>query len=134
MTWHPPLEMDWVRDFAISLDGWFAAGEIVREFDVSYAKAGDYLRELVRSDVLEQKGERAGRRYRYVYATGARPLPPDPTHKPRGEPRIIAVGGVVRGQIVPHTRPEGPSNKPGRDKKRQARGVTVKRRKASGHS
>jgi hypothetical protein len=41
----------------------------------------------------------------------------------------IGVGSEApsRGNVIPHTRAEGPSGKPGRDKARSARGVRVKR-------
>ena len=39
----------------------------------------------------------------------------------------VGVDAQQHGVVVPHTRSEGPSGKPGRDRKRQQRGVRVKR-------
>jgi hypothetical protein len=41
----------------------------------------------------------------------------------------VGVDAQQRGVIVPHTRAEGPSGKPGKDKARQRRGVRVKRQR-----
>jgi hypothetical protein len=126
-----------IRDYAEaepSFTASFAAWDLTTNH--GYAISGSGVRNAM--DVLEARGqitliEDGGRMGRvYVYE------PPKPVrHISPIEPRVslpeldagIGIGSAApkRGTIVPHTRTEGPSGRPGRDRKRQARGVRVKR-------
>lgn len=78
---------------------------------------------------LVEDGGRMGKVYAYdppkAEGPGVRRLFPE-----LDESRIgVGSEAPSRGVVVPHTRPRGPSGKPGNDKARSARGVRVKRQR-----
>lgn len=126
-----------VRTYAEEEPGFtcaFAAWDLTtnREYPVT-STAVKYAVDVLLAEravkLIEDNG-RAGKVYAYE--------PPRPVrHILPIEPRVsmpeldasLGIGSeaVTRGVVVPHTRTEGPSGKPGRDRRRQARGVRVKR-------
>lgn len=128
-----------IRDYAEaepSFTAAFAAWDLStnRNYKISHSgvrNAMDVLEEQGQIKLIEDGG-RMGRVYAYT--------PPKPVrHIAPIEPRVslpeldaaIGVGAEAptRGVIVPHTRTEGPSGRVGRDRKRQQRGVRVKRQR-----
>jgi hypothetical protein len=87
--------------------------------------------ELLRLDIIEliEDHGRSGKVYAYKrpLATIAR-LNGERMFAELDDARIGELA-PARGVAVPHTRAEGPSGRPGRDRKRQARGVKVKRQR-----
>jgi hypothetical protein len=128
-----------IRDYAEaepSFTAAFAAWDLSTNH--GYKITGSGVRNAM--DVLEEQGQikliedggRMGRVYAYA--------PPKPVrHIAPIEPRVslpeldagLGIGSAApkRGEVVPHTRTEGPSGRPGRDRKRQERGIRVKRQR-----
>jgi len=120
-----------VRDYVVEEPS-FTIAFAAWELGLSSAAVGSCVTSLLEGGVIQQIEERNGP-YAAVYTyTPPGPQPPKRRHFPElDDSRAAGVGAEAeqRGVIVPHTRSEGPSGKPGRDKRRQANGVRVKRRR-----
>lgn len=121
-----------VRDYAVAEPSFtvsFAAWDMTREGEaISHHSVRFAVVELLRLRIVKliEDNGRWGKVYAYD--------PPAENGRRRrvALPDLDAGLGVgaaapTRGTVVPHTRHEGPSGKPGRDKARSARGVKVKR-------
>jgi hypothetical protein len=124
-----------IRDYAVDEPSFtipFAAWEL----GLSPSLVDHAVKDLHRAGIVKQIEPAKG-----PYAATYQYDPPKPSESERHVPasagrfrelddaRLAGVGidAQPRGVVVPHTRPQGPSGRPGRDKKRQARGVKVKR-------
>jgi hypothetical protein len=117
-----------IRDYAVNEPSFtvpFAAWEL----GLSPAAVAIAAQPLIERGVVAQIEPRRGPYaavYQYV------PTPTTPTQRrrvplPELDNGLVGSAAPTRGKIVPHTGTEGPSGKPGRDRKRQERGVRVKR-------
>jgi hypothetical protein len=122
-----------VRNYAVEEQSFtcsFAAWDLSRTGEqVSVTPVKWAVEELVRLGVIRliEDNGRHGKVYAYV-------PPPKETVTRTNFPeldasRLLGVGALapVRGVEVAHVRPKGPSGRPGRDRKRQANGVQIKR-------
>lgn len=125
------LVRDYVVDepsFTVSFAAWDIStnrGRPITATAVSLA-----TKELLRLGIVEliEDNGRRGKVYAYVE-------PPQNGTAPRSRPPLpeldsgigIGVEGAQTGRIVPHTRPRGESDSPGKTRKRQERGVKIKR-------
>lgn len=124
-----------VRDYAVdepSFTTSFAAWDLSRTGEpisrMAVKLATDELERLGIVRLIEDGG-RMGKVYAYD--------PPQNGSRPRSRPALpeldagIGVGRAApqRGVVVPHTRIRGESDSPGEDRRRQARGVRLSRRK-----
>lgn len=126
------------RDYAVEEPSYtlsFAVWDLKRQdtpmSTVTVKAANDELLRLGIVKLIEDNG-RMGK----VYAYDPPPVRAVAAGRSRhfaelDESRRLGIGSEapVRGVVVPHVRPEGPSGKPGRDKARSARGVRVKRQR-----
>lgn len=127
-----------VRDYAVNEPGYtasFAAWDLSRTgAAISEATVRNATLELLRLGIvecIEDDGKR-GKVYAYAPITATSPTSRSNVHRLFGElddARLAGVGAEAqqRGVVVPHTRAQGASGKPGQDRKRQERGVRVKR-------
>jgi hypothetical protein len=117
-----------VRDYAVeepSFTAPFAAWELGVSTSVVRAAVEKLLEGGVVIEIEPAQGPYAAT---YAYA----PMPevngqPVKRHFPELDDARIGELAPARSKVVPHTRTEGPSGRPGRDRKRQAKGVRVKR-------
>lgn len=118
-----------IRDYAIrepSFTKAFAAWEL----GLSVSAVGPAVDALLNAGIvieIEPRKGPYGAVYQYDPPKDGRPV--SRLFRELDDARIAGVGveAAQRGVVVPHTRTEGPSGKPGRDRKRQAKGVRVKR-------
>jgi hypothetical protein len=121
-----------IRDYAVnepSFTAAFAAWDLSRTGKpISSTAVTLCIPALVEQGVIElvEDGGRRGKVYAYV--------PPPPGLQP-SRPRLFTelddarIGELAptRSKVVPHTGTKGPSGKPGQDRKRQEKGVRIKR-------
>jgi hypothetical protein len=121
-----------VRDYAVNEPGFtvsFAAWDLSQTGKPITPEAVRLcMPALLKQGVIEvvEDAGRAGKVYAYV---------PPPLSDATRDRRLFAelddarIGELApaRGIVVPHTGEEGPSGKPGRDRKRQSKGVRIKR-------
>jgi hypothetical protein len=122
-----------VRDYAVDEPGFtaaFAAWDLSRTGKPIAARTVLLaIRELLRLGIIElvEDGGRSGKVYAYVPPAvdngRARRVPLPDLDAGIG----VGAEAAQRGVVVPHTRVEGPSDRPGRSRKRQARGVRLAR-------
>lgn len=129
-----------LRDYAIEEPS-FTAAFAAWELGISRDAATKATNELLKQGIIEQIESRSGP-YAAVYAYA--PIPGDvPGLTPKQRTRLFAelddsraagigVEAQTRGVVVPHTRIVGSSHSPGKDARRQARGVRLARRKGKG--
>jgi hypothetical protein len=121
-----------VRDYAVnepSFTAPFAAWDLSQTGEPISAEAVRLcMPALLKQGIIEvvEDGGRFGRVYAYA--------PPPTAHPALNARRLFAelddsrIGELRPAQVVvPHTREEGKSDRPGRNKKRQAKGVRIKR-------
>lgn len=103
-------------------EGWFKTGVIAEDTGIPRNLIGLRCQDLMENhDMLLHRGNRASSEFAYNSK-----MPSGPTHHPRHDsPRTKDRGGAP----VAHTRAKGRSGKPSYDKKRAARGITVKDKK-----
>lgn len=126
-----------VRDYAVAEPGFtcsFAAWDLSREVEpITFTAVKLAVRELLRKGVvgLVEDGGTAGKVYAYVPPPQTNGQPPASTGRFRelDDSRIGELRPANSGAVVPHTRIEGPSHSPGRDRRRQAAGVRLARGK-----
>jgi hypothetical protein len=121
-----------IRDYAVTQPS-FTIPFMAWELGISSSAATIAAQPLIERGVVRQIEPRCGP-YAAVYAY----VEPQPaqnggaTRRRLPLPELDAGLGLdapARGVIVPHTGTEGPSGKPGRDRKRQEKGVRVKRQR-----
>lgn len=129
-----------MRDYAIEEPS-FTAAFAAWELGIHPGSAHNAVAELLKLGIIEEIEPRSGP-YAAVYRY--RPIEEEPngmTPKQRrrlfGELDDARAAGVgieaqPRGVVVPHTRIEGVSHSPGRDRRRQERGVRLARGKGKG--
>lgn len=105
---------------AMNKSQWFTSGDGASDLGFSRTVVANRLSELHEMGTVIHQGHRASSKYRFV-----KPENDGPTTRPTHDKPTHRVGG----KPVPHTRAEGPSGKPGTDKKRSGRGVKIKRQR-----
>jgi len=119
-----------IRDFARQRGDWFQMRHLQEAVPGSRQKLVKGVNQLIEKGTLEAEGYKRQRKYRFVRPEGN----PGPFVAPRGEPSITQIRSKTTGAPVPHTKAQRPSGKPGADRKKAARGVRIRKRKAKGHS
>jgi hypothetical protein len=124
-----------LRDYAVDEPSFtvpFAAWEL----GLSSSLVSLGVAELLKKGIVQEIEPRSGP-YAAVYAYDPPTGDGVPSWQPGSKRRLFAelddarIGELAppRGVAVPHTHVEGASGKPGHDKRRQVRGVRVKRRR-----
>jgi hypothetical protein len=131
------LTMRRMRDYAVDEPS-FTAAFMAWELGLSAGVAHEGVKRLLAGDIIEQIEPRSGPyaavyRYKPIEGEGrASALERErrsSLFRELDDSRLAGVGAEAqpRGNVVPHTRARGSSGRPGRDRKLQESGVTIKR-------